>query len=181
MDGFDLRFVQMYQCLNEGDMHSLTDDEFEKRSMASDLAFQSVQQLRGRVLTMAAELENLIADCIALYFMPFEGPRQDRFRISVLEKEACSFYTKYMILKEIHEALGKNQPHPSWSKIEELMRIRNIFAHGRIFIDWQTQEVFIKHSKGTDSTKAKFQKFWEVYSASWTEIGEFRRRIENAS
>lgn len=172
--------VQHYDRINEEDIASLTDEEFDRRDQLCEDVYRKLLLARGDVLNMAVELEQIMIRCISDFFFPDGGTKCKFFRTSVLQKQFCSFDAKTEVLKDICELTGKLEPHPSWTAIRKTAELRNIFAHGRIVIDWVTCKTFIDHAKGRDEALPLIEKFRKKYAQARGEVCDFEDLISKS-
>lgn len=182
MDIGDLELVQHFKIINDDNCNDLSDDARHARTEACRDACHKYQRMRGTILTYAVELEVLMTKQIAKYFVPQGGEARDRFVISILGREFCSFNSKLAILKDMNQFLDEKEKgeHPSWTAIQKLATIRNRFAHGRFVIDWITLDVSLEHAKGCDDAMAQYIDFGNLYATARLDLVVFGRRMEKA-
>lgn len=175
MDGKDLRFIRHFQILNCEDEDNLVTDE--SRMQDCEFAGHQCQLTRGRILTYAVETERLIERVCGLYFIRRDEELRERFQQMILEAEFCSFSAKLRMLKDIADVLELREKCPSRSALEELMKLRNRFAHAKIVVDWQTSTAFLRTSKGDEDANKLADTFCKKYLASRTELLRFATTV----
>jgi hypothetical protein len=86
-------------------------------------ASERIQELRGRIVNKAIDVEAMVNAILNLYFAKKE--KQNEFMHKVLDDEYFSFGLKIKILRKINIRLERGLIE----KIERIKNIRNEFAH----------------------------------------------------
>ncbi|MDO8630472.1 MAG: hypothetical protein Q7R41_08260 [Phycisphaerales bacterium] len=167
MDFESLRFIRHFEIINCDNENDLVEDE--SRMQECESAGLQCQLTRGRILTYAVETERLIEGICGLYFAPQDPRLRDRLQDIVLASDSCSFSAKVRILYDIAGVL-EITPLPAKAVFDDLMSIRNKFAHGKIVVDWIAKQAFIRHSKKDLDAIKLAEKFCERYLTARTEL-----------
>lgn len=159
-DSEKLAPVIPYELLNT-DWDTLPNSGKESRLKykACDEAFRQFEHLRGEVLSQAIAVENELDRIISWYFVPRLMPEKHRLRNEedlrrealidlILGQESFTISSKRKTVVSIME-LAENVKSSSKDLkriLESIMDIRNQFAHRKVGVDWQTQDVALWHA-----------------------------------
>lgn len=115
-----------------------------------------------------AFIESIITKQITKYYVTNEMER-DRLSNQVFQHKYFSFDFKKVLMQNIiKEKLGKKDSE-LWKSIDELQRLRNIFAHGMFttpreaFDDPQIDQIFLVHG-GIEYKAAQLVKMYNEHS-----------------
>ena len=134
--------------------------EFNRKFKACDKAFQRFEQLRGEILSQAIAVENELDRVISWYFVPRLTPiendlrreedlRRDALVDLVLGQESFTVSSKIETVASIFPLaeIQRATPTKLRNTLKPVLMIRNQFAHRKVGVHWQTQDIALWDAK----------------------------------
>jgi hypothetical protein len=117
--------------------------------------YKQLKKFRSEIIEAALDIENYLNTVILHFLVGQDYPRHKLLRMFVFDADFCTFMQKRKILSQILKTFPDSFDFfkPEESKklrrdINDLVKERNIFAHGNIFIDTRTGSAMIEYYQG---------------------------------
>ena len=119
--------------------------------------YQSVKGIRGRIIEAALRVETDLTATILCYLVGGQNSVQNKLREFIFDAEFCTFMQKRKMLSKIFDIDGSEINYKSAIEAKQLRRcineiilVRNKYAHGEIVVDCTDYKPYIKYySNGT--------------------------------
>ena len=118
---------------------------------------ESIRENRGKFISGCIDIENLLSRVISYFFFDKDSEKREIFHIFILDATTLSFKQKETLLRllmekypEKFDSIIDKKRQELIRTLDELIKKRNAFAHGKIVIDYQAQEtvlIFYDRSK----------------------------------
>jgi hypothetical protein len=114
--------------------------------------YNEYSNMRSEVIDAALHIENTLTIILLHFFVGEDYKKHRLLRAFIFEAEFCSFMQKRKMLGLLFEqfsnqitVLNDAESKLLRREISSIIEMRNIFAHGHIYIDAQDFSVYIKH------------------------------------
>jgi hypothetical protein len=123
------------------------DEEIKKRQ-------NFIQNKRGEFISACYDLENYLAQFISEFFFKDDLIKKEMFHELILDATILTFRQKKNLAKQLMEkspdetignTISKENREELFKKVEEVIKIRNALAHGKVIIDYNNNKSIIQY------------------------------------
>jgi hypothetical protein len=141
--------------------------------------YNKFTQIRSIVIDDSLEIENLLT-IVLLHFLVHKDYRRHRLlRTLIFEAEFCTFMHQRRMLSLIFDifpnslsCFTEEEGKQLRRNINDLILDRDMFAHGHIFIDAQTEDVVIRYYRGGRKERVIADNFLDGFKKMVRDIDE---------
>ncbi len=130
-----------------------------------------IKERRGQFISECIDIENLLGKAISNFFFETDSEKRELFHIFLLDTITISFKQKENLLRLIMEKhpekftlISPTQRQEMITKINDLIKKRNAFAHGKIVIDFEAKETALIFYNNRDDKIEKLPLTEQLFS-----------------
>ena len=159
--GFEILNYPTCDAVVEGSDESIQDITPEARKKAKEV-ISIIRVNRGKFISGCVDVEKYLGEVIGQFFFENESIKREMFHLFILDTTLFSFSQKKKVLQRIMESnsdkfgpLTRKARQEMFDNINYLIKIRNVFAHGEIVLDFQKDHAFIRYFDSSINEKAE--------------------------
>lgn len=127
----------------------IEDDDFDRRCQEK---YNYLTKIRSFVIEKAVAIERLLTTLLLHFLVGINYNQHHLLRDFIFDAEFCTFMHKWRMLRKvfaiypkIDECISKEEGKLLRKDLKEIISKRNMFAHGDIFIDAETENIIIEY------------------------------------
>jgi hypothetical protein len=158
--GFEiLNYPEHEELSEDGSSFKHITPEAQKRAKE---VITLIRENRCKFISGCVDVEKYLGEAIAKFFFEDEIAKREMFHLFVLDTTLFSFSQKRKLLQRImennqdkFESLTSKSRQEMFDNINDLIKIRNAFAHGETIIDFKTEHGYIRYFDSITNQKAE--------------------------